>query len=213
MLTGDNPGTARAVADSLGGPGVGIDEFREGLLPEDEVAAIQELQRAHGPIAMVGDGVNDAPALATANLGIGWDRRSPRNRRYRAQADDLSKLATTIRLARKAERTVRANIWFSLLTKAVFVVLAVLGMATLWMAVFADMGASLLVVLNGLRTLRSARSVGRQVGRAYSAELREATSRSRISRAARLSPAMRNRSTILSPLFSSSTCSARNHCR
>ena len=158
MLTGDNPGTARAVAESLGGPGVGVDEFRAGLLPEDKVGAVQELQKAYGLVAMVGDGVNDAPALATADVGIAMGSAGTdvalETADIALMADDLSKLSTTIRLARKSERIIRANIAFSLLTKAVFVVLAVFGLATLWMAVFADMGASLLVVLNGLRALR-----------------------------------------------------------
>jgi Cd2+/Zn2+-exporting ATPase len=158
MLTGDNQGTAQAVAESLGGAGVGVDEFRAGLLPEDKVRAVRELQRAHGLVAMVGDGVNDAPALATADVGIAMGSAGTdvalETADIALMADDLSKLSTTIRLARKAEGIIRANIALALLTKAIFVVLAILGTATLWMAVFADMGASLLVVLNGLRALR-----------------------------------------------------------
>jgi Cd2+/Zn2+-exporting ATPase len=157
MLTGDNEGTARAVVASLGGAGVGVDEFRAGLLPEDKVEAVKELQRAHGSVLFVGDGVNDAPALAAADVGVAMGSAGTdvalETADIALMADDLSKLSSTIRLARKAERIIRANIWFSLLTKAVFVVLAVLGLATLWMAVLADMGASLLVVLNGLRAL------------------------------------------------------------
>ncbi|MET0399586.1 MAG: heavy metal translocating P-type ATPase [Longimicrobiaceae bacterium] len=158
MLTGDNQGTARAVAASLGGPGAGVDEFRAELLPEDKTAAVEELRRAHGAVLFVGDGVNDAPALAAADVGVamgaGGTDVALETADIALMADDLSRLATTIRLARKAERIIRTNIAFSLLTKAVFVVLAVLGYATLWMAVAADMGASLLVVLNGLRALR-----------------------------------------------------------
>jgi Cd2+/Zn2+-exporting ATPase len=157
MLTGDNPGTARAVAASLGGPGVGVDDFRAELLPEDKTAAVEELRRAHGAVLFVGDGVNDAPALAAADVGVamgaGGSDVALETADIALMADDLSRVATTIRLARKAERIIRANIAFSLLTKAAFVVLAVLGYATLWMAVFADMGASLLVVMNGLRAL------------------------------------------------------------
>lgn len=158
MLTGDNEGTARAVVESLGGPGVGVDEYRAGLLPEDKVSAVKELQRAHGPVLFVGDGVNDAPALATSDVGVAMGSAGTdvalETADIALMADDLSKLSATIRIARKAQGIIRANIAFSLLTKAVFVVLAVFGYATLWMAVFADMGASLLVVLNGLRALR-----------------------------------------------------------
>jgi Cd2+/Zn2+-exporting ATPase len=158
MLTGDNQGTARAVAASLGGPGAGVDDFRAELLPEDKTAAVQELRRAHGTVLFVGDGVNDAPALAAADVGVamgaGGTDVALETADIALMADDLSKLATTIRVARKAEGIIRANITFALLTKAVFVVLAVAGIATLWMAVLADMGASLLVVVNGLRALR-----------------------------------------------------------
>jgi Cd2+/Zn2+-exporting ATPase len=158
MLTGDNQGTARAVAASLGGTGAGVDEVRAEWLPEDKTAAVEERRRAHGAVLFVGDGVNDAPALAAADVGVamgaGGTDVALETADIALMADDLSRLATTIRLARKAERIIRANIAFSLLTKAVFVILAVLGYATLWMAVAADMGASLLVVMNGLRALR-----------------------------------------------------------
>lgn len=158
MLTGDNAGTAQAVAEALGGAGVGVDEVRAGLLPAQKVAAVKELERSHGLVAMVGDGINDAPALAAASLGIAMGSAGTdvalETADIALMADDLSKLSTTIRIARKAEGIIRANIYFSLLTKAAFVVLAVLGLATLWMAVLADMGASLLVVANGLRALR-----------------------------------------------------------
>ena len=158
MLTGDNEGTARSVAASLGGPGAGVDEFRAGLLPEEKTAAVTELRAAHGAVLFVGDGVNDAPALAAADVGVamgaGGTDVALETADIALMTDDLGRLATTIRLARKAEGIIRANIAFSLLTKLAFVVLAVLGYATLWMAVFADMGASLLVVMNGLRALR-----------------------------------------------------------
>jgi Cd2+/Zn2+-exporting ATPase len=157
MLTGDHPGTARRIADALGGPGRGLDSFRAGLLPEEKVAAIRELRREHGTTLMVGDGVNDAPALAAADVGVAMGSAGTdvalETADIALMADDLARLPTTIRMARRAEGIIRANIAFALLTKAVFVVLAVLGYATLWMAVFADMGASLLVVLNGMRAL------------------------------------------------------------
>ena len=153
LLTGDNVATARAVGDDLD-----VDEVRAGLLPEDKVAAVRELRERHGRVLMVGDGVNDAPALAAADVGvamggIGTDA-ALETADIALMADDLSRLPATLRLARKAEGIIRANISASLLTKAVFVVLALGGCATLWMAVVADMGASLLVTLNGLRALR-----------------------------------------------------------
>ncbi len=158
MLTGDNPGTARAVADALGGAGAGIDEFRAALLPEDKVAAVRELASRHRHVLFVGDGINDAPALAAADVGIAMGSAGTdvalETADIALMADDLSKLPVAIRAARKAERIIRANIGFALGTKAVFVVLALAGLATLWMAVLADMGASLLVVANGLRALR-----------------------------------------------------------
>ncbi|HEX6037745.1 heavy metal translocating P-type ATPase [Longimicrobium sp.] len=158
MLTGDNEGTAQAVAAALGGPGVGVDDYRAELLPEDKTAAVRELRGRHGALLFVGDGVNDAPALAGADVGVamgaGGTDVALEMADIALMADDLSKLATTSRLARRAERIIRANIALSLLTKAVFVALAVTGHATLWMAVDADMGTSLLVVLNGLRALR-----------------------------------------------------------
>ncbi|HEX6925409.1 MAG TPA: cation-translocating P-type ATPase [Longimicrobiaceae bacterium] len=155
MLTGDHPGTARAVADALGRPGRGLDGVRAGLLPHDKVAAVRELRREHGMILMVGDGVNDAPALAAADVGVAMGAAGTdvalETADIALMSDDLSRLSTTIRLARRAERIIRANIAFALVTKAAFVLLGLLGYATLWMAVLADMGASLLVVLNGLR--------------------------------------------------------------
>lgn len=159
MLTGDNEQTARAVAAQLGaGPGGGINELRADLLPQDKVDAVREIQRKEGTVLFVGDGVNDAPALAAADVGIAMGAAGTDIALETADIalmdDDLGKLAATIRIARKSERIIRANIAFSLLSKAVFVVLAVLGVATLWMAVAADVGASLLVTANGLRALR-----------------------------------------------------------
>jgi Zn2+/Cd2+-exporting ATPase len=158
MLTGDNHGTAAAVATALAGQGRGVDEFHSELLPDDKVAAVRRLMQEHGPVMFVGDGVNDAPALAVADVGVAMGSAGTdvalETADIALMGDDLARLATTIRLARKAERIIRANIAFALLTKAVFVVLALLGVATLWMAVFADMGTSLIVVMNGLRALR-----------------------------------------------------------
>lgn len=156
MLTGDNDATARAVASELGRPG--IDEVRAGLLPDDKVSAIQDLRRTGARVLMVGDGVNDGPALAAADVGVAMGSAGTdvalETADIALMADDLSKLAETVRFARKAERIIRTNIGFALITKAAFVVLAVAGAATLWMAVVADMGASLIVIANGLRALR-----------------------------------------------------------
>lgn len=158
MLTGDRTGSATAVADELGGPGLGIDEYRAGLLPEDKVAEVQVLRGEYGRVIFVGDGVNDAPALAAADVGVAMGSAGTdvalETADIALMADDLSKLPVTIRLARRAERIIRANITFSLLTKAAFLGLALIGQATLWMAVLADVGASLIVVANGMRALR-----------------------------------------------------------
>jgi Cd2+/Zn2+-exporting ATPase len=155
LLTGDNPSTARAVARVLGD---GLTEVRAGLLPDDKVAAVSALRDAHGPVLMVGDGVNDAPALAASDVGVAMGAAGTdvalETADIALMADDLSGLPVLIRLARKAERIIRWNIGFALAVKAVFVVLAVTGLATLWMAVLADMGASLLVIANGMRGLR-----------------------------------------------------------
>jgi Cd2+/Zn2+-exporting ATPase len=152
MLTGDNQDVAQAVAADLG-----VDDVRAGLLPGDKQAAVKRMVDQFGQVAMVGDGINDAPALAAASLGIAMGGAGTAQALETADvalmADDLSKLPQAIRLGRKAMNTIRFNIWFALLIKAVFLVAALLGAATLWMAVFADMGASLIVTLNGMRLL------------------------------------------------------------
>jgi Cd2+/Zn2+-exporting ATPase len=153
MLTGDNASVAHVVAQSIG-----IDDVRAGLMPAQKLEAVQALQREFGQIAMVGDGVNDAPALAAADLGIamggaGTDQ-AIETADVALMADDLAQLPFAIRLGRKAVNTIQFNIWFALLIKAVFLVTAFFGIATLWMAVFADMGASLIVTINGMRLLR-----------------------------------------------------------
>jgi Cd2+/Zn2+-exporting ATPase len=153
MLTGDNTTVAQAMGRALG-----VDEVRAGLLPEDKLNAVQALEHKYGQVAMVGDGINDAPALAAASLGIAMGGAGSAQALETADvalmADDLSQLPIAIRLGRKAIRTIRFNIWFALLIKAFFLVAAFFGMATLWMAVFADVGASLIVTLNGMRLLR-----------------------------------------------------------
>ena len=153
MLTGDNAITA-AVISKL----AGIDEFKAGLLPENKVAAVEDLLTAYGDVAMVGDGINDAPALAKATVGIAMGAAGSATALETADialmTDNLLRLPFSIRLGRRTLATIQQNIAFALALKVVFLVLAVLGIATLWMAVFADVGASLIVILNGMRLLR-----------------------------------------------------------
>lgn len=153
MLTGDNPTTARAIADQ-----VGIDDARGNLLPEDKLAAIEEMQSEYGYVAMTGDGINDAPALARSNIGFAMGGAGTDTAMEAADVvimnDDLRRIPEAIRLSRKTQAILWQNIALALGIKAVFLLLALFGGATMWMAVFADMGASLLVVFNGLRMLR-----------------------------------------------------------
>jgi Cd2+/Zn2+-exporting ATPase len=156
MLTGDNRPTALAVGGVLA-----IDHVRAEMLPEEKAKAVQELRERHGHVGMVGDGINDAQALASATVGIALGRRSTDVALETADVvlmnDDLTKLAFLLRHARRAAAVIRQNVVFSLGFKAVFLVLAFAGVATLWMAIAADMGATLLVTFNGLRLLRATR--------------------------------------------------------
>ncbi|MGO2131450.1 MAG: heavy metal translocating P-type ATPase [Halomonas sp.] len=154
MLSGDNSNAVAAIAREAG-----IDEARGELLPEDKLSAIEE--RTHqGVTGMVGDGINDAPALARADIGfamgVAGSDVAIETADVALMDDDLSKLPTFLRFSRATRRVLIQNIVFALGLKAIFMVLAFAGLATLWMAVFADMGASLLVVANGLRLLRLA---------------------------------------------------------
>ena len=152
MLTGDNEPTARAIASITG-----IDDVRAELLPAGKVTAVADLVSRYGQVAMVGDGVNDAPAMATATLGIAMGAigsdAAIETADVALMSDDLSKLPWLIRHSRRALSIIRANIVLSLGVKALFVVLTFAGFASLWAAIAADMGVSLLVIANALRLL------------------------------------------------------------
>ena len=158
LLTGDNPTVARTI-----GAAVGIDTVHAGLLPDDKQQIVEVLRAEHGPIAMVGDGINDAPALAAADLGIAMGGVGSTQAMETADvvlmADDIHKLPFAIRLSAFANRLIKANISFSLGSKLLVAILALFGYTPLWLAVLADMGVSLLVTLNGLRALRFERKV------------------------------------------------------
>ncbi len=155
LLSGDSEAAARHL-----GAQVGIPDVRAELLPEEKVAIVQELRAGGAALAMVGDGINDAPALATADVGIalggafGGTDQARDAAAVTLMGDDLRVLPRTIRLARTAMRTVRANVAFAIGVKAVFMVLVLFGLGTMWMAVLADVGATLVVTLYGMRLLR-----------------------------------------------------------
>ena len=153
MLTGDNSHTATAIARE-----VGIDDARGDQMPEDKLAAIGAELRAYGTVGMVGDGINDAPALAKSSIGFAMGTAGTDTAIETADValmdDDLRKIPEFIRLSRATAAVLKQNIALALGIKLIFLVLAIAGQATLWMAVFADMGASLLVVFNGMRLLR-----------------------------------------------------------
>jgi Cd2+/Zn2+-exporting ATPase len=154
MLTGDGAATARAVAAA-----VGVDEFRADLMPEDKVAVVAELRRRFGSVAMVGDGINDAPALASADVGIAMGAAGSdlalETADVALMADELLKIPYALRLSRATLANIKANLAISLVMKTGFVIAALAGVATLWMAVLADTGASILVIANALRLLNA----------------------------------------------------------
>ena len=155
MLTGDNGPTAAAVARELG-----IDDYRAGLLPADKASIVTELNTRRGSTGMVGDGVNDAPALAAARVSVALGGVSSASALETADvvlmADDLAELPALVRLGRATLGRIRQNITLALGSKALVLILAACGLATLWMAILADVGVSILVTLNALRLLRRA---------------------------------------------------------
>lgn len=153
MLTGDNAGAAEHAASVIG-----LDTALSGLLPAEKVAAVKQLVDRYQHVAMVGDGVNDAPALSAASIGVAMGAAGSDTALEAADmalmADDLDKITYAILLGRRTLSIIRQNVWFSVAIKAAFVVLTLLGLSNLWMAVFADTGAAVLVTLNGMRLMR-----------------------------------------------------------
>ncbi len=152
MLTGDNQATAQSIAKQAG-----IGDARGDLLPEAKLVAIRDMQKRYGAVGMTGDGINDAPALAQADVGFAMGAAGTDTAMEAADVvimnDDLRRVAETVSLSRRTHSILWQNIAVALGIKSVFLVGAVFGEASMWMAVFADMGASLLVVANGLRLL------------------------------------------------------------
>ncbi len=159
LMSGDRAPAVEAAARSASLGGQAFDEWRGDLLPEEKVAWVKELKARHGPVLMVGDGVNDAPALAVSDVGMAMARRGTAlaidTSDIALMEDDLSRIPEVFRIGRRAAGIIRTNVAFALLVKVAFVALGGAGYASLWMAVVADMGSSLAVILNGLRALRA----------------------------------------------------------
>lgn len=154
MLTGDNEGTGQHIAGQAA-----VDRYFANLLPEDKVRAVEKLQAEGKTVAMIGDGINDAPALATADLGIAMGGAGTDTAMETADivlmADNLEKLPYTISLSRKALQIIKQNIWFSLIVKFIALAFIFPGWLTLWLAVLSDTGAALIVILNSMRLLKN----------------------------------------------------------
>jgi Cd2+/Zn2+-exporting ATPase len=154
MLTGDHQDTAAVIARELN-----VDEYHAALLPERKLALVESLRARHGALMMVGDGVNDAPALAAADVGVAMGAAGSdvalETADVALMSDELAKLPYALRLSRATMRNVKTNVAISLCLKAAFLTLAIAGIATLWMAVLADTGATVIVVANALRLLRA----------------------------------------------------------
>lgn len=157
MLTGDNAQTARAVAQQTG-----VDQVYAGLLPDQKVSEVKKLLTAYTSVAMLGDGINDAPAIALSSVGIAMGAAGSDTAIETADValmkDDLAQLPFVIKLSRAALRTIQTNIAFSLFIKALFLLLTLLGVTNLWLAIFADTGAALIVIAYGMRLLRFGRN-------------------------------------------------------
>ncbi|MEK3992909.1 MULTISPECIES: heavy metal translocating P-type ATPase [Robertmurraya] len=153
MLTGDNKGTANAI-----GGQVGVSEIQAELMPEDKLNYIKQMRSEYGNVGMVGDGVNDAPALAASTVGIAMGGAGTDTALETADValmgDDLRKLPFTVKLSRKSLNIIKANITFAIAIKLIALLLVIPGWLTLWIAILSDMGATLLVALNGLRLMR-----------------------------------------------------------
>ncbi len=153
MLTGDNSGVAERVAGE-----VGLDEIFAGLLPADKLAKLNEFKQEYGQVVMVGDGINDSPALAQADIGVAMGGAGNAQVLETADVvlmnDDLSRLPFAVRLSRFVNRLIKQNVIISLGVKILVAIAAMAGLTPLWVAVFADIGISLIVTLNGLRALR-----------------------------------------------------------
>ncbi|MCP9825898.1 cation-translocating P-type ATPase, partial [Synechococcus sp. EJ6-Ellesmere] len=153
MLTGDNAATASVIATQAG-----IQQVKSNLLPQEKLEVVSNLQARYGSTAMAGDGINDAPALAQANIGFAMGAAGTHIAMEAADVvimnDDLMRVPETIALSQRTFRILRQNIALALGIKALFLLLTLAGNATMWMAVFADMGTSLIVIANGLRLLR-----------------------------------------------------------
>jgi Cd2+/Zn2+-exporting ATPase len=153
MLSGDHPSVAEQIARE-----VGITEWYADLLPQEKVQVVQNLRARHNSVVAVGDGINDAPALASSSVGIAMggvgSDAALESADVVLMGDDLSRLPHLVAMSRRAMAIIRQNVLLALSLKVLFLILSLLGAASLWMAILADDGAALLVVLNGLRMLQ-----------------------------------------------------------